>query len=96
MDGEEENSSLIRAVSRAHDRCLQAAMKNQSTTIFGYFPVAVSCVRVFCYFYLPMEKVVTNRAGAALSWRVAAQVVQLLVDSLQRHCEKTNLASQLF
>ena len=36
VDGEEENSSLIRAVSRAHDRCLQVTMKIQYI-IFRYW-----------------------------------------------------------
>ena len=40
-----------------------------------------------------MEKVIANRASTALSWRVPAQVIQLLVDSLQCHAEKVNLSN---
>ena len=42
---------------------------------------------------LPVEKVLPNRAGTALSWRVPAQVIQLLVDSLQRHGDKVDFSN---
>ena len=79
MDREEENSSLVWTVSWSHDCRLQLEMNNMKALVW------LSC--------LPVEKVLPNRAGTALSWRVPAQVIQLLVDSLQRHGDKVDFSN---
>lgn len=46
-------------------------------------------------FYLPMVQVVRDRPRAAIRRRVFAQVLQFLVDTLQRHCHTARLPAAL-
>jgi hypothetical protein len=44
---------------------------------------------------LPMEQVIPNWTGRALSWRVTTQVLQFFVDTLERHYLLLSVTQQI-